>query len=182
MPETSLPLCVRIATDDERSREALLADGWREIEILETWENGLTLREQHSCIHEACPEDFTPCLSIALEASKHDRLRHDPAVPSRVADHARGKHLESEFENSFVLVFKVVDHVKGFITCRNRRVGLFAVAPDQQGKGYGAALLAELIRRVGTVAAGTQEHNEPARRLYRHMGFTLVERQRTFHK
>lgn len=188
--ETSgdLPLCVRIDADDKRSREALLGDGWREIEVLETWlwDEWVDPPEDHE-VREAEPRDAKACELIALESFGYDRLHKDSSVPKDIADSLKLFEIIHAFGDEETLVLVVIEQgegtVVGFVTFKFGRIGLIAVDRISRKTGYAASLIGGLLVRIeGELRAGTQSDNEPARALYKSMGFKVEKRERSFHK
>ena len=187
----SLPLCARVDETDERSAEALVADGWRPIEILETWYSNVAypMAETHDFdIRRLRSSDRVACHFILGQNNYPlSRLFTDPNVPFVLADSTRGAWLRSVFDNDYLCLVADEDDVMAFITCYPyrgaNRIGFLAVLNQYQGRGIAKALVRDLIRRVKTdMYAGTQAHNESARGLYASLGFECIGRQTTFHK
>jgi mycothiol synthase len=72
----------------------------------------------------------------------------------------------------------------GFVTCADGWIVQVGVRPDQRGRGLGAVLVAEALRRMR--AAGATEAlldvnvDNPAGRLYRRLGFVEIGRRARF--
>ena len=197
-----LPFCVRINFDDAQSREALRKDGWREIEVLETWECRTPFPSSRNVrVRLIEPGDVPACEQIAETAFEFDRLHIDPKVPDDLAnEHKRGAvrnamagccqiyvAVDFSWRNDGLTLPRLVEQAVGFnIVKRDGPVAvidLIAVAKGWQRRGVGQALLrAVLTPDTEIIRAGTQAVNEPARNLYRRCGFSLVKKQRTFHK
>ena len=75
----------------------------------------------------------------------------------------------------------------GFIILRDGKIDLIRVTGNIIRDGRGTELVNRAMiyfrdRGVRTIRAGTQMTNEPAQRFYSKLGFTVVKRERTFHK
>lgn len=202
----TLPLCVRIDVDDSRSAENLKADGWRDIEILETWAGtiwkrqitDISLDSVYPLGRRAVPEDMPACIDIARRAFIYDRLHADPQVPRELADQAKEDWVRRIFATDYMdtwiaewdgktAAFASLRHWRG----DDRRdfgavVDLIAVDPDCKGRAIGQRLLRTTLDTVSDgfmhLRAGTQQSNGPARKMYRNLGMNIIYRQRTFHK
>lgn len=204
----TLPLCVRIDVDNETSAENLRKDGWREVEVLETWAgtlwkpqmSDLTTDTLYPIGRLAIPADMPACIDIARRAFIHDRLHRDPEVPKEVADQAKEDWVRRIFGSRYgprmwvaeterkLSAFAAVKHWRG--DDRNdfgAVVDLIAVDPEcKKTRGLGSRLLRAALEYVASgymhVRAGTQESNTPAKKMYSSLGMRPVYRQRTFHK
>ena len=100
----------------------------------------------------------------------------------------------SEFEHSRVSHFYVVrdeeGRVAGFcsiwLVLDELHINNLAIEPEVRGRGWGAALVTHVLRegtRLGARRATLEvrRSNEPARRLYRRMGFELVGTRRNYY-
>lgn len=187
----SLPLVCRISATDQRSADALRQDGWREVEVLETWRVNSPFNNRiHKLIRPAKPSDNLICQKIASQAFLFDRLHMDPVVPSEVANDAKRAWVNGAFTSNLPNIFVYDDSfVKGFISMKVESnmaiIDLVAVDPVHHGKGIGKALVCHaqtVYPHVNQVQAGTQEANTGGRALYASLGFAVVDRQRSFHK
>ncbi|HEX6967454.1 MAG TPA: GNAT family N-acetyltransferase [Micromonosporaceae bacterium] len=72
----------------------------------------------------------------------------------------------------------------GFITCADGWIVQVGVRPDRRGRGLGAALVAEALRRMRAAGAGVAlldvNVDNPAGALYRRLGFIRVGRRARF--
>ena len=186
--------CVRIASDDLRSADALEADGWRFVETLETWRRRMpwkTLRPQR--VRIARKADRDACMAIASKAFVFDRLHADPAIPREVADEAKKEWVKAAFEDPD----RIFVHgpgtapatvILGFLITRPRDhtlvIDLIAVEPQVQWGGVGTELVKAClgVPDYRHIEAGTQSANEPARKLYHTLNFRVVKTQKSFHK
>ena len=86
-----------------------------------------------------------------------------------------------------VLVSGDVGEPTGFVTCRDEKIDLLAVAESVRGRGLGALLTngakhwfaTNGVRRVSVLA---RAQNEPAIRLYKRCGFVPAATEFLFHK
>lgn len=195
---SKLPFCVRIGFDDAQSREALRKDGWCEIEVLETWECRTPFPSTSNVkVRLIEQSDVAACEKIAETAFEFDRLHLDPNVPDESANEYKRGAIRNAMANCCqvyvaevplgVLVSPQMNHITGFNIVKRDSgliiIDLIAVAQEWRGMGIGQALLrAVLTPETEIIRAGTQAVNEPARNLYRRCGFSLVRKQRTFHK
>lgn len=187
----SLPLCIRIKATDQRSADALRQDGWREVEVLETWRANSPFNNRiHKLIRPAKPSDNLVCQKIASQAFMYDRLHMDPCVSDDEANDAKRAWVNGAFTTNLPNLFVYDDSiVKGFISMKIETnmaiVDLVAVDPVYHGKGIGRALVCHaqtVYPHINQIQAGTQEINVAGRALYASLGFAVVDRQRTFHK
>ena len=141
-----LPRCVRINADDARSAAALADGGWREIEILETWQHRVPWYvESPPHIDMATKADLDRCIEIGAVAFWAGRLHSDPMVLKHDAAEARAEWIRAAFgsDQGAILVCrdKGADPPHGFIILRcdpvdgRTRVDLIAVHPDHQRRG-----------------------------------------------
>lgn len=172
-----LPQCRRLELDDLAGRDALLADGWREIEVLVTWERrglGKPWIER--------------CVEIARTAFVHDRLHADPMVRREDADEAKSLWVKKHFEGARgIEVIGAGGKIVGFLLQKVEGdiliIDLIAIDPAHRRKGLAELLVTQQIDAwTATIRAGTQEHNQAGMALYKKMGFEIVRRQRTFHR
>ena len=178
----NLPACVRIEADDFRSRESLLKDGWEEVEILETWQRVIG-SEDFECglITHVWNDEFVK--RLAYEGGEHNRI-----CVSRGAKETR-KYFNEWIDRAIVnrQPFSVI-YPAGFIILReDGAIDLLRVESGTSQQGVGTKLVNRAMiyfrdRGIRTIRAGTQAHNEPAQRFYSKLGFTVVKRERTFHK
>lgn len=188
-----LPLVVRIEASDARSADALLQDGWRPVEVLETWSRPIgEWKRIVSAVRTATPLDLLPCQHIAAGAFRYDRMHRDPLVPADDADEFKRQWICRAFESSIENVFVHLDprdHVNGFLICkvdsRVVMVDLIAVAANSRRQGVAGRLVGwahDYYPGRTEMFAGTQEDNDDARMTYQKLGFHIILRRRTFHK
>jgi ribosomal protein S18 acetylase RimI-like enzyme len=192
-----LPLCARTEADDTRSADALRADGWREVEVLETWCRPLGQGNHWQWfvhgVRRAEPQDLLVCQAIASHSFATSRLHSDPQVPLDVAEQFKLDWVKRAFdetpEDVFVHVEATHNKVDGFLICKPEmnaiRIDLIATDDSRRQKGTATRLVGWAIDAYPgrpCVVAGTQERNGPARMFYQKRGFRVIRRQRTFHK
>jgi ribosomal protein S18 acetylase RimI-like enzyme len=182
-----LPEMIRIDEQDWEERRRLLADGWREIEVLETWAGSTQLFA--SPVRLATPSDLPAMLRIARESFEFDRLHVDDEVSKVDADEAKERHVVQAMHSSEWHVYVYGERPCGFLIARAEdgilRVELIAVNLDHRGRGVAQALIrfaASDLAFCKTIVAGTQMHNDPAKRLYGFLGMSVQKMERTFHK
>lgn len=181
-----LPEMKRIPEDDYEQRRQLLADGWRDIGILETW-CGST--EFASPVRLATPSDLPVMLRIARESFEFDRLHADETVSKAEASEVKELHVVQAMHESSRYVYVYGERPCGFLIVRTEgcvlHVELIAVNLDHRGRGVAQALIrfaASDLAQCKTIVAGTQMANEPAKRLYGYLGMSVSKLERTFHR
>lgn len=184
-----LPEMKRIPEDDYDQRRQLMADGWREIEVLETYRG--KRRQRWKC-RPADIADVPRVVEIAERSFKFDRLHTDEAIEKADADQAKVRAVLSALGDSRKKCYVCGDPVQGFIIVEftddplsaDFRIDLIAVDDSYRSGGVGRSLILSLVEEAGAqnYEASTQMTNEPAKRLYESLGMTVVKRERTFHK
>ena len=194
-----LPKCIRISADDEAGRAALLADGWREVEVLETLEGPAPALPPHPegmCLFDALgsEDEISQCAELAAGAFAFDRLHADPQVNREEADAAKRAWVLNVRADPAARLFgaRLDGALAGFLVWKPIEIGdrklllidLLAVKEDARRLGIGRALVAHAAARsgLGTLRAGTQAANGPARAFYASLNMKVVDRQRTFHR
>ena len=183
-----LPKCKRVDAADTAACDALLAHGWREIEVLVTWRaRGAAQPTPQNMVRQV--------MNIARVTGGEGRLFRDKAVARKTAIAKRVEWMrglaEKAVKNEEVLRHVVwcaegdgeIGAVLLFQFCKLvARVNFIAVHPKYQRRGGGRVLIEKLKAGCEWVYAGTQEHNEPAMAFYKALGFEIVKRERTFHR
>lgn len=193
MPEITLPLCCRIDADDMSSRNALLSDGWRDIELLQVWvreAEALDIEWGDTIVDMASKSALKSCVWIASTSFTHDRLHKDPQVPDAVADRQKMRFVEAAFTCSEKAVYVAKDGktVQGFVIVtaddEHCTIDLIAVDRRHRKKGVARKLIAHLsnVYKPLMIVAGTQSTNKPAQALYHSAGFICHQTCRTMHK
>lgn len=191
-----LPSCVRIDAEDVRSRDALVQDGWREVEILETWvrhRNGLWPKFVDN-VRFAEPSDLLACQAIANTAFQFSRLHCDSTVAWEDANAFKREWVRKAFEEHIHDIFVHLSpdadrRVDGFLICKpdtgTVRIDLIATAKERRVKGVAWQLVGfahDWYAERNVMIAGTSQKNRDARMMYQKMGFRVVKTQRTLHK
>lgn len=193
-----LPQCTRIRFGNETGREELLAMGWREIEILETW-TGPARRHfpERYEVEPAQEFDVERLQKIARASFTHDRLHADPMVPKAEADAAKEKWVHDAYfdpAKSILVARDAMGLAAGFMIYRidvsGKRaaraliIDLLAVDQNHRRQGIAQQLIGTVCRERGCrrVVAGTQKTNLSARAFYREQGMKVSIKQRTFHR
>ena len=188
-----LPSCVRIDASDMHSAVCLMDDGWREVEVLETWEREATPLEEFPCVpdalvREAREDDRPRCQWIASTSFTRDRLHADTKVNNATADLAKVQWVDHAFDGDAdsILVIELEGDLVGFLVCQKINVAIIdLIAIDKRHRKLGLAtqLIAAAILRYGVVMrAGTQCNNRAGQAVYEKLGFKPVRMQRTYHK
>lgn len=189
MPEMRLPKCVRTEHDDLVSRQSLLDDGWREVEILDVWVWNREERGQWTDCDVAKKGDRNQCVWIAGTAFTEDRLHKDPEVPDQLAARTKMKFTDQSFEDDekAIYVVRVGEDVRGFVivTADDDYCTINLIAVDRRHRRQGIAR--DLVNYLAAmydqpIAAGTQATNEASIALYQSLGFEKQLSYRSFHK
>lgn len=188
-----LPLCIRIDASDVHSATCLLDDGWREVEVLETWEREAVPLEEFPCVANSLVRDATEadrqrCQWIASTGFTRDRLHTDMKVTNAEADFAKVEWVNNAFDGDadVILVIELYGDIVGFVICKKTPVviiDLIVIDSRHRRKGLATQLIAAAILRSSCVVrAGTQVNNRAAQVVYEKLGFKPVRMQRTYHK
>jgi ribosomal protein S18 acetylase RimI-like enzyme len=184
-----LPEMIRIDEQDWEKRRALLADGWREIEVLETY--GTRHGNSTLVIRPADGKELSAICDVAIASLSFDRLHQDETVSKEAADLAKVQFILDAFGDPEKIIYVHGHPVNAFLIVtqhswakHHMTVNLVAVAPEMRKRGLAAGMIEKARRTLGAFAidAGTQMHNEPAKKLYESLGMSVVKRERTFHK
>lgn len=191
----TLPLCVRVDYRDIRSRAALVADGWREIETLNIFErDGLPIRVLPEHPNIAChvvepSAEFSAFAGQHAAWSRNGRLWRDKEIAVEFAHQTYTKWVTAAAEDQGMtrILARWCGQPAGFMLIYSdngrARINFFVVVSDFRNRGIGKAMLHQAFAMCGPVLrAGTQSDNAPASHIYMTNGFKLVEQQRTFHK
>jgi ribosomal protein S18 acetylase RimI-like enzyme len=133
----------------------------------------------------ARPEDHQALLDVAGRCFRYSRFHLDPAIPDELAHRVKREWVRSYVEGKRgieLLAAREGGRPVGFLAVladeRARVIDLVGVAPEAQGRGVGAALVAAFVDRHGAEAeelrVGTQAANLPSLRLYEKLGFTVA--------
>lgn len=184
-----LPICTRIPIDDEASEVYLVNNGWRNIEILETWV-GQAPRYYLENIGLVFEDEIPDLMKIASEGFKHDRLHADPSVEKKQADGQKAKWIMDACNDPQrkVFVYRKPGPI-GFLSVYLEWDGiviidLIAISSKYRHKGYAKKLVLHACHALSAkvIRAGTQECNVEAKLFYRSLGMNVAKRERTFHK
>ena len=178
-----LPSCTRIGFYDRDKAKTLLANGWREIEVLETW-YGRTKWELGDLI-EAGPQHREKLMKIARAVFTHDRLHKDPLVDKKDADEFKAKCISDAIDDYDRRVFINRNDPTAFLSIWAGGTGVAQIdLVASMTRGAAETLIKRAVVKllVHDLEANTQSTNEKARRLYAGLGMRVIRRQRTFHK
>jgi ribosomal protein S18 acetylase RimI-like enzyme len=176
----------RIDEQDWEQRRQLLADGWREIEVLETWRGK---KEVQQLCRLAKWGDVPALLRITRNEFKSDRLHSDPAVSDAEADEFKEMCLLQAMQEASSYVYVYGERPVGFLVVRPEDyklcIKMIAVDSKQRERGVARALVEFATRELSfctAIEAGTQMNNESARSFYKSLGMSVVSMERTFHR
>ena len=185
-----LPLCVRVDGNDRASADALVADGWREIETLDVYRlKASQYRTDGVAVMEH--KDRAKVEDIVKMTGGSGRLYADPNVSRDQADMCRLKWFRSYYERPDVkILVACAPAVVGFCAVSLKtdiaRIEMVGVHPAHRGLGHGFRMVRTAADDKGGIIlackAGTQSTNRAARMMYHSAGFDLWGCLRTFHK
>lgn len=179
-----LPEMIRIDEQDWEKRRELLADGWREIEVLERYE-GECITDR---IRTVGVRDIETVKAIAKSGFEYDRWHIDTEISKEEADNSKLTWLEERCREKPHTVYVKGTPVNGFVVVTPDRgdmiIELVSVAFEHRGNGIATALIRHAAHDTlaKNICAGTQMTNERAKALYESLGLKVVRRWRTFHK
>ena len=123
------------------------------------------------------PETLETILLLDLE---HDEARLGKDFCTRRVHRRKAVYLSDEGVNAYICYFKgeAVGNCELSVFGDTAKIENFAVAPKEQGKGYGTAMLAVLIdiaisKNVATLYLEADE-DDAAKELYKKRGFSKV--------
>lgn len=179
-----LPLCVRVDADDANSAQSLANDGWRQIEVLETWRQSRRRAwrvMKNYPVRAADKGDIPWIAELAASSFTHDRMHRDTTVPRDLADAAK----RAWVEQTELPIWVPENGDLAFLILRRGIIDLLCVHKDQRWQGIGGKLIKAVMGKLlphGLLQAGTQDTNTAAQRLYASLGMAVVRRQTSWHK
>lgn len=180
-----LPLCVRTEASDARSAAALTAEGWRPIEMLETWRSPIRKWPHYlKPARLATPADANWIAELAAESFTHDRLHADELVSKAEADASKAHWIPAAFSDPGREIHIPRDGRFAFLILRGGdTIDLIAVRASARRRGIASILIRQAVagRRLA-LTAGTQSTNKPAQALYSSLGMAVVRQQTSWHK
>lgn len=190
--EAGLVSC-RVDSDDTDAIQFLKSEGFREIEVILTFERKIgKVPAFPGGVEIASADAADACREIARTAFRYDRFHMDTNVPREKADALKAEWAyNNAVERADICLVAVSDaHVVGFNQCFLRDeiavIDLIAVSPQAQGAGHGRRLvqaaLAACGEKAGRLRVGTQETNVKSVELYRSFDMKPVSRKLTFHR
>lgn len=152
------------------------------------------LQDTNISVAPAETSDIATLEVIAAKAFVHGRIHMDPRLGSELGGRRYSRWVRTSLEHPSQRLLKITDDagvILGlFITeaCQNRSVywHLTAIAPEQQGRGYGQRIWRAMLARHAqegmqlvrtTITAG----NVPVLNLYSKLGFRFLPPESTFH-
>lgn len=186
---------VLISCRTEGDGKALSAAGFSKVETLVTLEcssfKAVVARSSEVPVRAGGPGDIPACRGIAAEALRWDRFHADPRIDNGAADGLKADWIENDLKGRAdrTFVAETGGAVVGFCAMLLRPdlavIDLIAVAPGEQGKGIGRALVAAAIDHyrdsVAAIRVGTQAANPQSLTFYHSLGFEEVGRADTWH-
>jgi len=124
---------------------------------------------------------------LAYLSGKYSRFRTDPRLQNEEFEKLYKIWISKAFEGNHILS---PSNLEGLVTfgVENEKasIGLIAVAEQYQGRGWGKKLVQAAewhANKSGavTMQIPTQENNLPACKLYRSLGYKVVERDYVYH-
>lgn len=129
--------------------------------------------------------EWAPDLAARFFAAYEAAFRDRPGFPGWPAERwVAWTAGDEEFRPQWSLLATGLDGDAGFITCAEGWIVQVGVVPSWRGRGVGAALVCEALRRMG--AEGGRHAlldvnvDNPAAKLYRRLGFTVLGRRAKF--
>ena len=174
-----LPNCVRVDYRDDRSTEVLIADGWREVGILDTYTGEIEGR-----LRGAHPVDSRQhgALTQNVEAYQFTGRvwrdpRYRPIAPEETRRFIAGTPPERIFVTEAGFGF-------GIFTRNGESLTLDLIGVVDRNRGIAQDIIRSAIRHFETkwFRTGTYSDNIAARRLYTILGLSLNHSDRVFHK
>jgi len=123
------------------------------------------------------PQDIEVVLNIWLEASIQAHGFIDASFWHSQLDAMRHVYLPAADSH----IFEREGKVCGFCSLNQNVLAALFVAPEHQGTGIGAQLLADAKIRRPTLELAVYSANIPARRFYERQGFVVLCEQRDEH-
>jgi GNAT superfamily N-acetyltransferase len=134
-------------------------------------------------------------VTLAIQAGRHSRFQVDPRISRPAFESLYTKWINSSVSGQmadtvFVAKDSLTGGICGLITLKaqpgSARIGLIAVSPEHQGKGYGKALMVAGEAWARTNGAKqllvcTQLENQQACQLYGASGFSVKETLTSYH-
>ncbi len=177
------------------ARRALEDEGFHETDLRLTLERGVAAAPPPPGrdIRPARAGELPALEALARISPRHTRFYEDGRFDRARCDELYALWIRKAFDSpdTSVLVPDVEGRAAGYLTLEQgrpeARIGLVAVAPDQQGRGLGEALLVEAVRLAHAHGAGrlsvvTQGRNSRAVRLYERGGFRARSREFWYHR
>ncbi|WP_413043846.1 N-acetyltransferase [Pseudomonas sp. YJ42] len=133
--------------------------------------------EARFMIRNICLQDMEAVLNIWLQASIQAHRFIDAKFWHSQLDAMRNVYLPASESH----IFEREGKVCGFRSLNQNVLAALFVAPEHQGTGIGAQLLADAKIRRPTLELAVYSANVPARRFYERHGFVALREQRDEH-
>jgi ribosomal protein S18 acetylase RimI-like enzyme len=187
----------KVPTDDVARARELGAAGFYVVDTNVTLARrpgpcGSEPRRQGVAVGVAEAGEREAVVAIAGSCFRTSRFHLDPAVARELANRVKREWIASYFEGTRgleLLVARAGGRPAGFLAVLEaedgaRVIDLVGVAPDAQGRGVGAALVAGFVRRHGEreLLVGTQVANVRSLELYRRAGFGVARSAYVLHR
>ncbi|HEY0783117.1 MAG TPA: GNAT family N-acetyltransferase [Thermoanaerobaculia bacterium] len=190
--------CLYLLADPNDAATAPLAEGagFRLVDVRVTLEGAAAADRDGDAapgfeIREAREGDVAELRRLAAVSHHDSRFYYDGRFDRARCDELYALWIERACREETVLVAAASGRPVGYITCRigddgHGQIGLFAVAPEAQGKGLGGALIARSLahcaaRGASRVRVVTQGRNVRAQRIYQKLGLYTSAVELWFH-
>ncbi len=131
-------------------------------------------------------------INIAKEKTSNSRFVKDKKIPENFRKNFRALWMENYFKNKrgdYLIVALKKEIVKGFLLLisnkKNLHIDLIATKKKYQRQGVGESLINfatyKFSKKFNYIVAGTQYDNISAIKLYKKLGFKIVDRHNVYH-
>jgi len=145
-----------------------------------------------ACVRPFQPADLPGLRAIARVSHRDSRFYYDRNLPDSLCDSLYETWIANSVQGyaQAVLVGEYQSQPAGYITCHLSappgQIGVFAVAPEAQGRGLGQQLVLSALRwfqqqGVSEVTVVTQGRNVRGQRLYQKCGFSTRAAELWYH-
>ena len=179
------PDTLRIDAHDKRAQHKALAEGYKFIETLHTYEMGLPIGKRF--VRPVAPTDLPDMIEIGMKELRHSRLYADPEIPFEDAQAVYRDRINYAYNNFTNFVAVRNSGVIGFASLDKNEIELIAVSKEYQRMGIGTLLTERcaeecLINGYEVMRVKTQGKNKQARKFYNMTGFICTKVQHDYHK
>ena len=123
-----------------------------------------------------------PIIMRQTQPCRQDLLKHKPSCSTGIDGNCSDKALIGIFEDGESDMCGLLDVIKNHPQEGEWMLGLFLLAPDKRGQGFGRAFYLSFekwaqINGAKTIRIGVIEHNSRALKFWRDLGFLEIERK-----